>query len=221
MSTVNCPAGKYCPSGTSATQNVCPKGYYCPANSRHPTPCPKGNYCPEGASAPTQCEAGFYCPDLASQHTPCTPGFYCPAGAFTQLICSGNTFSAAQASVCSCVSPPHGSVTDTGTDCIITCDPGFAPYMGQCIPSMKPGQLTYLNADGTNSATPTQKIAYMCPHVIRSRGRSVHSKVGVIRRVRLDTSSIRILYARSVHPGNRVAIISVSTRTRGTMHRSV
>jgi len=160
---VNCPAGKYCPSGTSANQNVCPKGYYCPANSRHPTPCPKGNYCPAGASAPTQCEAGFYCPDLASQHTPCTPGFYCPAGAFTQLICSGNTFSAAQASVCSCISPPHGIATGTATDCIITCDPGFAPYMGQCIPSMKPGQLTYLNADGTPSAVATQKIAYACP----------------------------------------------------------
>lgn len=170
MSTVNCPAGKYCPSGTSATQNVCPKGYYCPANSRHPTPCPKGNYCPEGASAPTQCEAGFYCPDLASQHTPCTPGFYCPVGAFTQLICSGNTFSAAQASVCSCVSPPHGKVISTATDCIITCDPGFAPYMGQCIPSMKPGQLTYLNADGTNSATPTQNIAYTCPPCYSLKG---------------------------------------------------
>ena len=170
MSTVNCPAGKYCPSGTSANQNACPKGYYCPANSRHPTPCPKGNYCPEGASAPTQCEAGFYCPDLASQHTPCTPGFYCPAGAFTQLICSGNTFSAAQASVCSCISPPHGRATGTATDCIITCDPGFTPYMGQCIPSMKPAQLTYLNADGTPSAVATQNIAYTCPPCYSLKG---------------------------------------------------
>jgi len=170
MSTVNCPAGKYCPSGTSSNQNVCPKGYYCPVNSRHPTPCPKGNYCPEGASAPIQCEAGFYCPDLAAQHTPCTPGFYCPAGAFTQLICSGNTFSEAQASVCSCIPPPRGRVVSTATDCIVTCDPGFAPYMGQCIPSMKPAQLTYLNADGSNSAVPTQNIAYTCPPCYSLKG---------------------------------------------------
>jgi len=160
---VNCPAGKYCPSGTSGNQNACPIGYYCPANSRHPTPCPKGNYCPKGASTPTQCEAGFYCPDLSSQHTPCTPGFYCPVGAFAQLICSGNTFSAAQASVCSCISPPHGSLISTTPDCIITCDPGFSSYMGQCIPSMKPAQLTYLNADGTTSVVSTQTIAYVCP----------------------------------------------------------
>ena len=160
---MNCPAGFYCPSGTSDTQNKCSQGYYCPANSRYPTPCPKGNYCPEGASAPTQCDAGFYCPDLAFQRTPCTPGFYCPVGSSAQLLCSGNTFSAAQASVCSCISPPHGSATSTATDCILTCDPGFAPYMGQCIASMKPAQLTYLNVDGTTSMTRTDYISYVCP----------------------------------------------------------
>ena len=160
---VNCPAGKYCPSGTSSNQNVCPKGYYCPANSRHPTPCPKGNYCPEGASTPIQCEAGFYCPDLASQHAQCTPNFYCPVGSFVQLPCTGNTFSDAQASVCSCVSPPYGVSVPSGSDCIVTCNPGFTSYQGQCFPSMKPAQLTYLNANGTPSAVATQKIAYTCP----------------------------------------------------------
>lgn len=47
-----CPAGFYCVVGTTNDGTVppivCPAGNYCPEGSSQPTRCPEGKYCPEG-----------------------------------------------------------------------------------------------------------------------------------------------------------------------------
>lgn len=47
-----CPAGFYCVLGTTNDGTVppivCPAGNYCPEGSSQPTRCPEGKYCPEG-----------------------------------------------------------------------------------------------------------------------------------------------------------------------------
>jgi hypothetical protein len=48
----SCPAGNYCPAGTTA-QIPCITGYYCPAGTQGPIPCTPGNYCPAGAASQT------------------------------------------------------------------------------------------------------------------------------------------------------------------------
>ena len=160
----SCPAGSYCPSGTSATRHTCPAGYFCPANSRHPKPCPGGRYCVEGVAQPEDCGAGFYCPRLSKTPTPCTIGNYCPgSNSMQQIPCPGNTHSNAQASACSCVSPENGTSTGTAPNCTVRCNASFTLFNGQCYPSSRQSKVSYMNADGTFSITPTNYITYVCP----------------------------------------------------------
>jgi hypothetical protein len=56
-----CNPGRYCPTTTSNI--ICPAGNYCPPGSSAPTPCPPGFYCYIGSSAPTPCQSGFSCPE--------------------------------------------------------------------------------------------------------------------------------------------------------------
>ena len=59
---------------------LCPAGNYCPAGSTAPLLCPPGNFCPEGVSMPVRCRPGFFCPVGAA-----TP-VQCPAGTFSSAV---------------------------------------------------------------------------------------------------------------------------------------
>jgi Tyrosine-protein kinase ephrin type A/B receptor-like len=163
MST-NCPAGYYCPSGTSSSQHDCPKAHYCPSKSKHPTPCPKGYYCPYRSSTPTECGRGNYCPVLSWRPTPCSPGTYCPGTTSSfQTPCPGNTYSTAGSSACSCVDPSNGRSSGTAPNCTVVCNPGFEMFEGQCYASTRPSIPKYLTASGDVSMTATNYITYVCP----------------------------------------------------------
>ncbi|PHJ25028.1 gcc2 and gcc3 domain-containing protein [Cystoisospora suis] len=71
-----CPAGKYCPPGTTAPKE-CPAGYYCPLGSSHPwdTPCPAN-------TSSSQLNL-----DSANQCVKCKPTEYCPPGTVTPYAC--------------------------------------------------------------------------------------------------------------------------------------
>jgi hypothetical protein len=77
-----CPAGSYCPPGSSAPTQ-CPRGSYCAAASTLPTPCPAGRYgAAAGATNSTgcaECWPGWFCdsPGLTTPAGLCDPGFYC------------------------------------------------------------------------------------------------------------------------------------------------
>ena len=58
-----CPAGKYCPEGTTSPLN-CPPGSYSERSGLgFCDPCPAGYYCPEGIVDYSKypCKAGYYC----------------------------------------------------------------------------------------------------------------------------------------------------------------
>jgi hypothetical protein len=81
-----CPAGRYCPSGTS-TPIACPAGSYCIAGVSIPEPCSVGTYNPtvnvSSAAGCTLCSPGKYCnaKGLTSPSGPCDAGYYCTVGA--------------------------------------------------------------------------------------------------------------------------------------------
>lgn len=76
----------------------CPAGYFCPVGTSEPVPCHPGSYTPSsGYSECLSCAAGYYClagsDDFLSQV--CPPGHYCSAGTrlITQYPCPVGTFS--------------------------------------------------------------------------------------------------------------------------------
>ncbi|KDO27716.1 hypothetical protein SPRG_22196, partial [Saprolegnia parasitica CBS 223.65] len=82
-----CPAGYYCPSGTSDYSGLaCPQGFYCPQGTRtmHEYPCPKGTYSNQTMlQNVTQCvyaPGGMYV-DIVGAVGQCMSGFYCLRGA--------------------------------------------------------------------------------------------------------------------------------------------
>eukprot|EP00752_Nemacystus_decipiens_P010330 g9202.t1 len=94
-----CPAGGYCPIGSSYQQpcpsgtynnfsgaadpadcSNCPPGFYCSGTS-NPEPtggCSPGHYCTGGANTSTQfmTQIGYYAPVGSPQQYPCPPGYY-------------------------------------------------------------------------------------------------------------------------------------------------
>eukprot|EP00952_Eustigmatos_sp_NYUAD-ZCMA_P006691 28687-Eustigmatos_ZCMA.PRE.1 len=66
-------------------RDACPAGYYCPAGTTYSVPCSSGTYNPNtGRYTKSQClttPAGYYSISGASNSTGrCAPGYYCPAG---------------------------------------------------------------------------------------------------------------------------------------------
>jgi hypothetical protein len=82
---IHCPAGTYCPIGSSIPSTY-PPGYYCP-DGINVLPCPPGSYCPDGTSNPIDCPIGTYCPsEKTTIPIPCPSGNYCP-GPTIELPC--------------------------------------------------------------------------------------------------------------------------------------
>ncbi|CBZ54547.1 hypothetical protein NCLIV_049760 [Neospora caninum Liverpool] len=78
---VPCSAGYFCSRGSAHPTGVCPAGTYCPQGTSVPQPCPAGFSCPEGAIKPASCPASSYCPGVTGKALECPLGTYCPVGA--------------------------------------------------------------------------------------------------------------------------------------------
>lgn len=70
-----CPAGTYCPQGSTQFTS-CPAGFYCPPRSAEPILCPAGNYCIVNSDMYFKCEFGTYCPPGSDMPIPCPDGMY-------------------------------------------------------------------------------------------------------------------------------------------------
>lgn len=94
--TVACPAGFFCPAGSSVAVNACPAGFFCPGGDESPQPCPLGAYSnTTGQSACEACPSGFFCAGATAVPSDCPPGFYCPIGTRfgSEYPCPEGTFS--------------------------------------------------------------------------------------------------------------------------------
>ncbi|XP_076833089.1 uncharacterized protein LOC143478045 [Brachyhypopomus gauderio] len=98
--------------------DICPAGFYCPVGSSLPQPCSEGSHCNRtGLHAPAAlCPAGFYCPKGSSSPyaTACPPGHYCPRGTPLPLPCPPGTLknTAGGASTQHCSVCPSGYFCD-------------------------------------------------------------------------------------------------------------
>eukprot|EP01022_Parablepharisma_sp_SALTPOND_P016781 TRINITY_DN2541_c0_g1_i1.p1 TRINITY_DN2541_c0_g1~~TRINITY_DN2541_c0_g1_i1.p1 ORF type:complete len:3538 (+),score=416.51 TRINITY_DN2541_c0_g1_i1:4982-15595(+) len=92
-----CPAGYYCPGGTStATRQQPEAGYHTIAGQGDQIPCLVGTYSTSaGQSTCTTCQAGEYCSTkAATSANTCPVGKYCPADTVTPKLCPHGTFRA-------------------------------------------------------------------------------------------------------------------------------
>ena len=156
---IACEGGTYCAyEGTSST-TACPAGNYCPKGSTAPTPCPirtfdssggltaesectqctEGSYCDEpGLTAVTgSCKAGYYCKLGSLSATPvgdgdndiCPKGSYCPEGAAPPSACSPGTFNNYEGATsdADCIACPRGFYCDSADSPEPTgpCDEGW------------------------------------------------------------------------------------------------
>ncbi|XP_043430333.1 neurogenic locus notch homolog protein 1-like isoform X1 [Prionailurus bengalensis] len=90
-----------CPA--TATGGKCPAGSFCPEGSSEPMPCPPGSFCAtSGLSTPSgPCQAGYFCAKGAVSPAPedgltgalCPPGTFCPAASHRPTPCPAGTFS--------------------------------------------------------------------------------------------------------------------------------
>ena len=129
-----CDPGYVCYSGANTSTptdgisgEVCPAGGFCPLGSSMSLPCPPGTFSNTSGSTNTfdctDCRPGFYCANARTPEPtgPCDAGYYCPGGAKTpnDMI------------------TPVGHFTPQGSSAPITCDVGtWMPHegAGECLP---------------------------------------------------------------------------------------
>ena len=91
-----CDPGYVCYGGAATstpsdgiTGELCPAGGYCPLGSSTSSPCPPGTFSNTSGSTNTfgcsDCTPGFYCANARTPEPtgPCNAGYYCPGGAMT------------------------------------------------------------------------------------------------------------------------------------------
>lgn len=122
-----CPAGYYCPTGsTNGTTHRCPAGRYGATSGLTDRACSgfcaAGYYCPEGSTSPFQKECGSYL-DGSSMNSR-TNRFYCPVGSPIPLTAPGGYYSIGQNTTTrvSIVICPAGTYCSDGV--IRDCPPG-------------------------------------------------------------------------------------------------
>ena len=76
--------------------DICPAGHYCPLGSSEPKACLCGMYCDRaGLSYPTaNCSAGYYCnrSSTVPNQFECPPGHYCLENTCEPVQCNKGTF---------------------------------------------------------------------------------------------------------------------------------
>ncbi|KYF41425.1 GCC2 and GCC3 domain-containing protein, partial [Toxoplasma gondii ARI] len=126
-----CPAGNFCPEGTSDGGTVCPPG----TSRRLPGGAAESDCFP--------CPAGYFCPNDSSTGTsldpkPCPEGHYCPLGSAAAAQCPAGTLSSSRSvsSAEECDLCPRGSYcTEPGALAVTgACDAGFLCIAGATDP---------------------------------------------------------------------------------------
>lgn len=92
---------------------ACPAGHYCPAGSTSPKDCVAGTYQNDTAAADCDiCPDRHYCEATATETLTCPAGFYCPEGTefATEFPCPNGTYSneTSLAAVSECLLCPPG-----------------------------------------------------------------------------------------------------------------
>ena len=125
-----CPAGHFCPSGSTRPQ-VCPNGTYNNATAQDSVDdceaCPAGMYCPRTGTvlATLSCPEGFYCPlGTTSPLLLCWSGHFCPEGASTPTACSPGLFQN-ETGQATCKQCPPGFACGSGTVDPVQCSAGY------------------------------------------------------------------------------------------------
>jgi hypothetical protein len=96
-----CPAGRYCPEGSSESI-PCPAGFYSGfmgnANVTDCVICPAGMYCGQtGLTTPgLPCPDGQYCTAGSTSPQPCPVGYYCTQGIITTQKCQAGYYQSAE-----------------------------------------------------------------------------------------------------------------------------
>ena len=157
-----CPAGYYCPRGTSfAYEYPCPPGTFSNISGLSSvegcTPCLPGNYCGEsGLIEPSgSCFAGYFCVAGSDTPTPqesqCPAGHFCPIGTHTPVPCPTGTFSADTLNVAE-------------EDCML-CGPGhYCTREGAINATNMPCSDGYVCVGGAFTPTPIDNVTgYACP----------------------------------------------------------
>jgi hypothetical protein len=132
-----CPAGNYCPMGSThpvfgaQAPIPCPAGYACPAGSSAPNLCPASSFSPGNAGSCSPCQFGFLCVNPGtSAPVPCPAGHYCSVPNVTQVPCTPGYFSAALATSCTPCSPgEYAPLSATANKCTICDLKRFCPRM--------------------------------------------------------------------------------------------
>nr|XP_047130962.1 uncharacterized protein LOC100202447 isoform X1 [Hydra vulgaris] len=138
-----------CPDINLSKGNICPAGYFCPIGTSIPIICTRGMYCEsEGLAYPTNnCSAGFYCIEgsVSSHQFECPVGHYCETGTKWPIPCEAGSYS-------------NNTQNKKSSDCQ-RCTPGFYcdnsrhdKPAGQCAPR-------YYCPGGQSSPTP---VGYEC-----------------------------------------------------------
>ena len=155
-----CPAGSYCPLGSSAPI-PCPPGFYCDIDGLHEISgpcdagyfcagygssnarkeiCPQGSYCPEGSDTPTKCPKGSSSDaegyKTVSDCIQCPAGFFCPEAADSGCIGDAATCLGAEEPCPAGYYCPAGSYR--GTDPEHICPRGHFCLQGSPVPSPCP-----------------------------------------------------------------------------------
>lgn len=169
-----CPAGYYCPSGTTYTV-LCAIGTYNSLTAQTSClACPAGSYCPNtGTTTPLNCLSRYYCPLSSGIPTPCPPGTYstaislsasnqcpaCPAGSYCEVPATDTTTNQCSAGfVCQSGSPDQ---MPAGVYNGVTVLNGQCPTGSYCpIGSGGPTPCT----PGTYQDAPGNTACKNCPH---------------------------------------------------------
>lgn len=125
----NCPVGRITLTDHTGCQD-CPAGYYNnDITSSTCQTCPAGSFTQGAASACANCVAGKYQADIGSSTcNDCQAGYFCPGG-FTDAPCPQNTYSAADASVCT--NCPDNTVSNGAHTGCISCGGTQGAYGAQ------------------------------------------------------------------------------------------
>jgi hypothetical protein len=169
-----CPAGKYSTQtgATSASACLaCPAGFFCPQGTSDYAAnlCSAGYYCPEGSSTGTTiaCSTGTYSAltgmKSQSECTVCPVGYYCLQGSNTPVACPAGTYSARislnsllnTGSDRGCLECPAGYYCDTEpTFTPIACPVGSMSAAGSTSCSLCPVNY-YCDKEATTTTGPT------------------------------------------------------------------
>jgi hypothetical protein len=149
-------AGYYLDTYASTTAGtICPAGYYCPAGTTQPVACPAGTYnALTGKSVLSEClvcPAGKYCPyESMTAGTTCPQGSYCVSGVTTPTLCPEGTYGAATGltKMADCTDCPAGKYCDVA---------GLTDPKGDCAAGY------YCKLASTTATPDGQTYGYLCP----------------------------------------------------------